>query len=105
MVDARIAFEHLNSAAPEHCVVTWLAAIETAEQDRVNDVAAMDIMHSEIKKGQTLKEIMAEIMTEDVQDASKVADKGDHTEWLLEGLYIEDEQLVSCLVGVGYRGR
>ena len=62
VVDARIAFDRLNSAAPAHCVADWESSIEAAEIERMADPAAMDIMHSQIKSGQTLKEITADIM-------------------------------------------
>jgi len=92
VVDARIAFERLNSAAPVHCVMDWESCIEAAELERATNPAAMDIMHSQIKSGQTLKDITADIMREDGMDISTVPDNGEHTEWLLQGLSIEDEQ-------------
>lgn len=91
-MDARIAFEHLNSAAPDHCVADWESSIEAAELDRNSNPSSMDVMHSKIKSGQTLKEIRAEIMKEDVSEVSIVPDNGGHTEWLVQGLHIEDEQ-------------
>jgi len=49
----------------------------------------MDIMQSRIKTGQTMKAITADIMRE---DGLSIFDSGSSTEWLLEGLNIEDEQ-------------
>lgn len=92
VVDARIAFEQLNSAAPAHCVAEWESSIEAAELERATNPAAMDIMHSQIKSGRTLKTITADIMREDGMDISILPDNGEHTEWLLQGLNMEDEQ-------------
>jgi hypothetical protein len=92
VVDARIAFDNLNEAAPAHCVAEWESTIETAEGDRQSNPAAMDVMHSKIKSGQTMKQITAELMREDGMDISAVPDNGDNTEWLLNGLNLEDDQ-------------
>jgi len=92
VVDVRLAFSRLNSAAPAHCVAEWESAIEAAEIDRQSQPSAMDIMHSQIKSGQSLKEIAAEIMKEDGLSISQVADNGEYTEWLLQGFNLEDDQ-------------
>lgn len=92
VVDARIAFDQLNSAAPAHCVADWESLIEVAELERPTNPAAMDVMHSQIKSGRTLKTTTADMMREDGLDVSVLPDNGDHTEWLLQGLNIEDEQ-------------
>lgn len=92
MVDVRLAFSRLSTAAPDHCVAEWESSIEAAEIDREDNPAAMDIMHSQIKCGQSLKEIAAEIMKEDGLSISQVADNGEYTEWLLQGLNLEDDQ-------------
>ena len=92
VVDARIAFDRLNTAAPAHCVAGWESSIDAAELDRNSDPSAMDIMHLQFKSGLSLKEITAEIMREDSSERSLIPDNGDNTEWLLEGLHIEDEQ-------------
>ena len=60
--------------------------------DRIHDPSAMDIMHSQIKTGQTLKEMAAEIMREDGLSVSPAADNGEQTEWILRGLCLEDDQ-------------
>jgi len=92
VVDVRIAFEQLNSAAPAHCVADWESSIEAAEMDRVNKPSSMDVMQSTIRKGRTMKQIAADIMREDGLEMSQMVDNGDHTDWILEGLNLEDEQ-------------
>jgi hypothetical protein len=70
----------------------WEASISEAEEKRLLIPSAMDIMQSQIKTGQSLKAITAAIFTEDRQSRSAVPDDGGATDWLLEGLNIEDEQ-------------
>jgi hypothetical protein len=52
----------------------------------------MDIMQSKIQTGQTLKETMAAIMTEDSAARNTAPDNGGTTDWLMEGMRTEDEQ-------------
>ena len=53
----------------------------------------MDVMQSRIKTGQSLKEITADIFKEQADNpAQRVTNDGGSTDWLLEGLKIEDEQ-------------
>ena len=92
VVEARLAFDQLNSSAPLDSVDMWEASIRDAESERLVKPSSMDIMHSKIKTGQSLKEISAAIMTEDRKSNSAVPDDGGTTDWLLEGLNIEDEQ-------------
>ena len=66
VVDARIAFDNLHSVAPAHCVVEWESEIETAEADRIKNPGAMDVMHSKIKSGQTMKQITTHCETQGV---------------------------------------
>ena len=61
-VDARIALEQLTNAAPPAALNEWEASILEAELRRDLDASAMDIMHSKIKSGQTMKKIIATIM-------------------------------------------
>ena len=91
-LDARIALQRLSDAAPPAALDEWDASILEAELRREVDVSAMDVMHSKIRSGQTLKEIITAIMREDGLSISEVADNGDITEWLSEGFDIEDEQ-------------
>ena len=92
VVEARLAFQRLNDAAPSDAVDVWETSIQEAEVSRNEDPTAMDIMQSRIKTGQTMKAITADIMREDGLSISAVFDSGSSTEWLLEGLNIEDEQ-------------
>lgn len=99
--DAREALERLTSAAPTHCIEEWTASIETAEANRCTDPAAMDIMHSRIQAGQSLKDIQAAMLKADrLNGLTQNADG--YLDWLLEGLNIEDEQSVNspiCQIG------
>ena len=92
IVEARMAFQGLNDAAPTDAVDLWESSILEAEIVRSEDPASMGIMQSQIKTGQTMKAITADIMREDGLSISSVFDSGSSTEWLLEGLNIEDEQ-------------
>jgi hypothetical protein len=92
VVEARLAFQVLHDAAPTDAVDLWETSINEAEEARGDDPASMDVMQSQIKTGQTMKAITTEIMREDGLSISVVLDSGSSTEWLLEGLKIEDEQ-------------
>lgn len=92
--DARQAYERLTSAAPTHCIEEWIALIESAEANRCTDAAAMDIMHSRIQAGQSLKDIQAAMLKADRLEGLTNTQDG-YLDWLLEGLNIEDEQSVS----------
>jgi hypothetical protein len=92
VVEARLAFDRLNDAAPQDAINVWETAIEEAEAGRLEDATTMDVMKSRIKSGKTMKAITADIMREDGLSLSAVLDSGTSTEWLLEGLNIEDEQ-------------
>lgn len=91
VVDSRTAHERLSTAAPADALDEWQSSILEAEKQRNIDTSSMDIMHSKIKSGQTLKEILTDIIREDTLSTSKTADNGDNTDWLLAGLDIEDE--------------
>ena len=91
-IDARITLEQLSNAAPPAALNEWEASILEAELCHDLDTSAIDIMHSKIKSGQMMKEIIVTIMREDGLPISEVPDNGDTTKWLLEGLNIEDEQ-------------
>jgi len=54
----------------------------------------MDVMQCRIKTGQTLKEITADILREQTRAQKVVPVTSSSTDWLLEGLKIEDEQCV-----------
>jgi len=54
----------------------------------------MDVMQSRIKRGATLKALTADIRHRDSVSRSPLADDGSATDWLLDGLQIEDEQYV-----------
>ena len=92
VVEARHAFQRLNDAAPSDTVDVWESMITDAEAARHRDPCSMDVMQSRIKTGETMKTITAAIMREDGLSLSTVIDSGSSTEWLLEGLKIEDEQ-------------
>ena len=82
----------MNDAAPQDSVDLWKATIAEAEEKRSTEPSAMDVMHSQIKTGQTLKELSTTIITEDRLGILAAPDDGGTTDWLLEGLNIEDEQ-------------
>jgi hypothetical protein len=92
IVDSHTAYEWLLTAAPANALDEWQSSILEAEKQQNIDTSSMDIMHSKIKSSQTLKEILTDIIREDSLSTSKTADNGDNTNWLLEGLDIEDEQ-------------
>jgi len=89
------SFLLLTEAAPQESVDVWNAAIEEAEAARSGSPKAMDIMHSKIKMGQTLKAIKAAVMQEDMAAQNHAPDSISTTDWILEELNIEDEQWVS----------
>lgn len=91
LVESREAFESLTNAAPPESVDVWKATIEEAEEQRAQFPKAMDVMHSKIKTGQSLKAITAAIMQEDLT-AQNFGPDGNITDWLVEGLNIEEEQ-------------
>ena len=90
--ESRHAFEQLDQAAPPGDRDIWLAEIQSAESKRSVDHTAMDVMQSRIKGGATLKAVTADIRNRDSVSKSPIADDGTNTDWLLEGLQIEDEQ-------------
>ena len=91
--ESRRAFEQLDNGAPIADKAIWLAEIEAAESQRQQDPTAMDVMQSRIKGGATLKEVMADICSRDPSiNSAGIGDDGTATDWLLEGLNIEDEQ-------------
>jgi hypothetical protein len=92
ITEARAAFESLNEAAPPESVDVWEATIREAEAARSRDESAMDVMQSRIKRGQSLKEITAAILREELISQEVVRVDGSPTDWLLEGMRIEDEQ-------------
>ena len=102
-MDARIAFSRLDEAAPASSKAIWEDAIKEAESDRDYNSSSMDIMHSRIKTGATLKEITADLMREDGLSISLIPDDGNVTQWLLQGFLIEDEQYVSVFRCVSLR--
>jgi hypothetical protein len=92
LAEARSAFERLNETAPPDYVDVWDATILEAESARNANPAAMDVMQSKIKTGRTLKAITADILREETQSQRFAPDTGSSTDWILEGLKIEDEQ-------------
>jgi hypothetical protein len=101
VVEARLAFQQLDEAAPPDCVDLWKASIEEAESQRLLNPAAMDIMQSKIKTAQSLKQITAALLAEERVSLSIVLEDGGTTDWLLEGLRIEDEQYALFLLCSG----
>jgi hypothetical protein len=98
--DARESFEALTNAAPLESIDVWKATIEEAEAARSHDHQAMDVMQSRIKTSQSLKAITSAVMQEDLSSRNYGADGNPITDWILEGLNIEDEQCVfqCCIV-------
>jgi len=92
VTNCRAAFNQLTNALPQSTTADWLSQIEDAESERNIHPAAMDIMHSKVKIGATLKEATAQIMRDDRLSQSRVPDDGTATDWLFEGLHIEEEQ-------------
>lgn len=90
--EARSAFERLNETAPPDCVDVWDATIREAESKRYLNPSSMDVMKSKINTGQTLKAITVDILREETQAQRVATDTGSSTDWILEGLKIEDEQ-------------
>jgi hypothetical protein len=82
----------LNETAPADYVDVWDATILEAESARILNPSAMDVMQSKIKTGRTLKAITADILREETEAQRFSADTGSSTDWILEGLKIEDEQ-------------
>jgi len=94
VTEARLSFQMLTDAAPPESVDIWSAAIEEAEAARSASPKSMDIMHSKIKTGQSLKQITAAVIQEDSMARNQNPDTIGTTDWILEGLNIEDEQSV-----------
>ena len=92
LAEARSAFERLNESAPADYVDVWDATIVEAESARNLNPSAMDVMQSKIKTGRTLKAITADILREETQAQRYSTETGSSTDWILEGLKIEDEQ-------------
>jgi hypothetical protein len=91
LAEARSAFERLNEAAPADYLDVWDATIVEAELARNLNPSAMDVMQSKIKTGRTLKAITADILREETEAQRFAPDTGSSTDWILEGLKIEDE--------------
>jgi hypothetical protein len=70
-----------------------LQEILDAEDRRDYDFKAMDVMLSRVKSGATVKEITSELQARELTVESRLG--GDSTDWLLEGLHIEDDQYAS----------
>jgi hypothetical protein len=90
VTESRRAFENLDLAAPVVEKAIWLQEILEAESRRDYDYKAMDVMLSRVKAGATVKEITSELQARDLTPESRLV--GDSTDWLLEGLHIEDDQ-------------
>ena len=69
----------------------WEATIVEGESGRQLNPSSMDVMKSKINRGQTLKAITAEILKEETQAQRNLSASGSSTDWILEGLKIEDE--------------
>jgi hypothetical protein len=93
LVEARQAFDSLTSAAPPDSIDVWKATIEEAEAARSQSPKSMDMMHSKIKTGQTLKAITSAVMQEDLT-SQNFGPESTSTDWIVEGLNIEEEQSV-----------
>ena len=91
VAEARQSFHSLTDAAPPDSVAVWKATIEEAEAACSTSPQAMDVMHFQIKTRQSLKEITAAILQDELSTQNLGADGSSTTDWLLEGLNIEDE--------------
>ena len=101
-----MAFNSLTDAAPPDSVAVWKATIEEAEAARSTSPKAMDVMHSQIKTRQSLKEITAAILQDELSTMKLAVDGSSTADWILEGLNIEDEQYVlwnMLWLGVNYK--
>jgi hypothetical protein len=87
-----LAFEKLNNALPTTTTGLWEHEIQEAEKSRPNNPASMDIMHSRIKCGDSLKSITHQITQREEMSKNSSKEEGTTTKWLLDGLQIEDEQ-------------
>jgi hypothetical protein len=96
LAEARAAYEGLNATAPDGYLDIWEASVQEAELQRSVDPTAMDIMQSRIKTGQSLKDITADLLKEEADTQRVAKDGGSTTDWLLEGLKIEDDQYENC---------
>lgn len=94
VTESRRAFENLDLAAPVVEKAVWLQEILGAEARRGYDVKAMDVMLSRIKAGATLKEITLELQSKNRTPETSSRIGGNVTDWLLEGLHIEDDQYI-----------
>jgi hypothetical protein len=106
LVEARLAFNSLTDAAPPDSVAVWKATIEEAEAAHSTSPKAMDVMHSQIKTRQSLKEITAAILQDELSTMNLAVDGSSTADWILEGLNIEDEQYVlwnMLWLGVNYK--
>ena len=94
LAEARSAFNRLNDATPPLYTECWEVSITEAESARSSDPSSMDVMQSQIKTGQSLKEITADILREEGRSQRVVTESGSSTDWILAGLRIEEEQSV-----------
>jgi hypothetical protein len=92
LAEAQSAFERLNESAPPDYVDVWDTTILEAESARNVNPSVMDVMQSRIKTGRTLKAIIADILREETEANRFTPNTGSSTDWILEGLKIEDEQ-------------
>ena len=95
LAEARSAFNRLNDAAPPLYTEAWETSITEAETARSTEPSSMDVMQSQIKTGQTLKEITVDILWEEGRSQWPMTESGSSTDWILAGLRIEEEQLVA----------
>jgi hypothetical protein len=98
VTEARQSFQMLTDAAPPESVDVWNSEILEAEAARGISPKSMDIMHSRIKTGQTLKSISSAVIQEDLDKNIQTPNSIGTTDWLVEGLNLEDEQCVLGLI-------
>jgi len=70
----------------------WESKIADAESNRCQQVNSMDYMKCTLNSGESLTTIQAKIRSDDSKSMTIVPDNGRATDWLLEGLSIEEEQ-------------
>lgn len=92
MADSEEAFDRIDKVAPPLEKQEWATTIADAECRREVDVSAMDYMKSTLNSGESLTEIQAKLRSDDSKSLTIVPDSGRSTDWLLEGLSIEEAQ-------------
>ncbi|KAH9015214.1 hypothetical protein EDB84DRAFT_1567796 [Lactarius hengduanensis] len=83
------AFESINSSASSESVEAWSTQEVQAQQERAQDVTAMDIYDIKMKRLPSRAEILLESTEKEIDTSGR---KG-HSAWLASGLRIQEMQL------------